>query len=294
VRVEIWNQLAARTGRIISREPNLQQVPRDWRTGFWVDPPKLWLKADLSQVEVVILSLVAQDCKLIDLIRRGQDVYVVVASHLFNVEPRRGEEEGLVTNPLRDVAKIIVLGTSYGLTVYGFVRQMRNELGKEFSLEEAQSFFDSFFEMFPGTAGYHARAAEQALELESVRTAGGTRRFLPPLLDDHDGNYWPSFEVRKKVLINTPIQGGQADLQIRAVNKFMGALPSGAETINLVHDEADIVLPTSEALRPTVQVIRAAFREAFAELYGPTLSPNIHFSIGQSWGETVPIDEPEA
>jgi DNA polymerase I-like protein with 3'-5' exonuclease and polymerase domains len=214
---------------------------------------------------------------------------VVVASHLFNVEPRRGEEEGLVANFLRAVAKIIVLGTSYGLTIYGFVRQMRNELGREYSLEEAQSFFDTFFEMFPGIASYHARAAEQALELESVRTAGGTRRFLPPLLDDHDGNYWPSFEVRKKVLINTPMQAGQADLQIHAVNKFMPALPSGVEVVNLVHDEVDAILPTSEVLRPTAQVIRAAFREAFSELYGTALSPNIHFSAGQSWGETEEI-----
>jgi hypothetical protein len=39
VRAAGWNQLAARTGRIISTKPNLQQVPRDWRTGFRVDPP---------------------------------------------------------------------------------------------------------------------------------------------------------------------------------------------------------------------------------------------------------------
>jgi DNA polymerase-1 len=289
VRASGWNQLAACTGRIISTEPNLQQVPRDWRTGFRVDPPKLWLKADLSQIEVLILAVVTQDQALIDLIRRGLDVYVVVAARIFDLEPRRGEQEGLVTDLLRDVAKPIVLGTSYGLTIYGFVRQMRNELGREFSLEEAQSFFDTFFEMFPGIAAYHAKAAENALVFDSVRTAGGTRRFLAPLLDDQSDSYWPSFEVRKKVLINTPIQGGQADLQIRAVNKFMLALPSGVKVVNLVHDEVDLIIPTRQALLPTAKVIQAAFREAFTELYGGVVSPNIHFSCGPSWGETEEI-----
>ena len=44
VRAAGWNQLSARTGRMTSTEPNLQQVPRDWRTGFRVESPKLWLK----------------------------------------------------------------------------------------------------------------------------------------------------------------------------------------------------------------------------------------------------------
>jgi DNA polymerase I-like protein with 3'-5' exonuclease and polymerase domains len=95
---------------------------------------------------------------------------------------------------------------------------------------------------------------------------------------------WPSFERRKKILINTPIQGGQADLQIKALNKFMPKLPAGVQVVNLVHDEADLIV-TPETLRPTVVVIRSAFQQAFAELYGDMLIPQIKFSVGQNWGE---------
>jgi DNA polymerase-1 len=288
VRPAGWNQLAARTGRIISTEPNLQQVPKNWRSAFRVDPSKLWLKADLSQIEVVILAVVTGDRALIDLFRTGKDLYVIVAAKLFNVAPHRGEVEGLVTDLLRDAAKIVVLGTNYGLTIYGLRRQMRDQLNLELSLEEAQAFFDGFFEMFPGIATYHEKALEDAKSTETVRTAGGQRRFLPPLLDDATDNYWPSLDRRRKVVINTPIQGGQADLQIRAVNKFMSKLPPGVEVVNLVHDEVDAIV-TTETLYPAIEVIRSAFREAFRELYGDVLVPNIKFSKGPSWGELEEI-----
>jgi DNA polymerase I-like protein with 3'-5' exonuclease and polymerase domains len=69
VRAAGWNQLSARTGRITSSEPNLQPVPRDWRTGFRVEPPKLWLKGDLSQIEMVLIAIVTGDRNLIELLR---------------------------------------------------------------------------------------------------------------------------------------------------------------------------------------------------------------------------------
>ena len=289
VRARGWNQLAARTGRIISSEPNLQQVPKNWRTAFRVDPPLLWLKPDLSMIEVVILAVVTGDPGLIDLLRRGDDVYVQVASRIFNVKPIRKEEKeekGCVTEALRDQTKPVVLGTNYGLTIWGLRRRFREEFDKEISLEEAQTFFDTFFEMFPGVAEYHARAAEEALVFDCVRTAGGQRRWLPALLEsDQEDNYWPSFERRKKILMNTPIQGGQADLQIKAVNKFMPKLPAGVQVVNLVHDEVDAILPSRDLLKPTIEIIRNAFCEAFSELYGDILIPSIKFSIGQNWGE---------
>jgi DNA polymerase I len=293
VRARGWNQLAARTGRIISTEPNLQQVPKNWRTAFRVDPPLLWLKPDLSMIEVVILAVVTGDSALIDLLRRGEDVYVLVASRLFNVQPFRKEKKGCVTDNLRDQTKPVVLGTNYGLTVWGLCRRFREEFDKELSLEEAQVFFDTFFEMFPGVAQYHAKAAEDALILDCVRTAGGQRRWLPPLLEsDQEDNYWPSFERRKKILMNTPIQGGQADLQIKAVNKFMPKLPAGVQVVNLVHDEADLIV-TPETLHPTVAVIRSAFQQGFAELYGDVLIPQIKFSMGQNWGELQELKRSE-
>jgi DNA polymerase I-like protein with 3'-5' exonuclease and polymerase domains len=290
VRAAGWNQLSARTGRMTSTEPNLQQIPRDWRNGFRVEPPKLWLKGDLSQIEMVLIAIVTGDENLIELLRSGRDVYVEYGARIFGKKAERGLGEDQITDLLRGVAKIPTLGISYGLTPFGFVRRIRDEPGMEFEIQEAQVFFETFFEMFPQIAAYHARAAEDALSLDHVCTAGGTRRWLPPLVEDHVGDYWPSFERRKKILVNTPIQGSGADLVIWAVNRFMSKLPAGVEIVNLVHDEVDAIV-TQETLQPTIEIITRAFQETFARFYpSSTLKPKIKFSVGPSWGETIPID----
>jgi DNA polymerase I-like protein with 3'-5' exonuclease and polymerase domains len=109
-------------------------------------------------------------------------------------------------------------------------------------------------------------------------------------VEDRDGDYWQSLERRKKILINTPIQGAGADLVIWAVNRFLHELPEGVEIVNLVHDEVDAIV-TGETLKATVDVITRAFEETFAGFY-PTseLVSKIKFSCGPSWGETVSID----
>jgi DNA polymerase I-like protein with 3'-5' exonuclease and polymerase domains len=236
--------------------------------------------------------LIAPDLKLFpQLPVPPRDVYAEYGARIFGKKPERGPGDDQITDRLRSVAKVPTLGISYGLTPFGFVRQVQNELGINYEIHEAPGFFKTFFEMFPQIAAYHARAAEDALSLDRVCTIGGTRRWLPPLMDDRDGDYWPSFERCKKILINTPIQGSGADLVIWAVNRFMNELPEGVEIVNLVHDEVDAIV-TGERLKATADVITRAFQETFAGFYPSSkLAPEIKFSCGPSWGETVPIDE---
>ena len=84
-----------------------------------------------------------------------------------------------MTDVLREVAKIPTLGISYCLTPFGFVRQIEEKLGIKYEIDEAEAFFEAFFEMFPEIAAYQTKAAEDALNAESVRTIGETRRYLP-------------------------------------------------------------------------------------------------------------------
>ena len=196
---------------------------------------------------------------------------------------------------LRKIAKIPTLGTSYGMTPYGFIRQIRDELGIEYSIEEAEEFFETFFEMFPGIAAYHRKAEEEAAFRVDVRTIAGTRRWLPALVGESSDDwelhkeYERSLRYRKNVLLNTPIQGSGADLIIWAVNQFAPQLPSGVEVINLVHDEVDLLV-TKENLGQTMELITTAFREVFIKFYPESpLAPSIKFSVGPSWGELEPI-----
>jgi DNA polymerase I-like protein with 3'-5' exonuclease and polymerase domains len=281
-----WNQLAARTGRLHSTVPNLQNIPREWRQAFRVEPPWLWLSADLSQIEMYILALHCQDTALIELLASGRNIYKEIAAQIFSLPSAEAIKK---TDLVYKVAKILTLGISYVLTIYGFVHQISNKLGVVYTLGEAQQFFDAFFSMFPGIAAAHAQAEVDALSLDCVYTITGQRRFLPPLLNDQDPNsgYWPSFERRKRILVNTPIQGSSANLLIHAVNKIMPQIPRGGwcEIVNLVHDEIDAIVH-QDALETTRTIIGTGFSEAFRELFGDRLAVKFAFSVGQSWADS--------
>jgi hypothetical protein len=109
-----------------------------------VEPPKLWLKGDLSQIEMVLIAIVTGDRNLIELLRSGRDVYVEYGARIFGKKPQRGPGDDQITDRLRSVAKVPTLGISYGLTPFGFVRRIRNELEMEFTIQEAQGFFETF------------------------------------------------------------------------------------------------------------------------------------------------------
>jgi DNA polymerase I-like protein with 3'-5' exonuclease and polymerase domains len=282
-----WNQLAARTGRLHSTVPNLQNIPKQWRQAFRVDPPWRWISADLSQIEMYVLALHCQDPALIDLLDSGHHIYRTVAGQVFGITDIDTIKK---TDPAYEVAKTLTLGISYVLTIYGFVRQILNKTGTVYTLEEAQRFFDTFFEMFPGILAAHKQAETDALTLDRVYTITGQRRFLPPLQDDQNpqSGYWPSFERRKRILVNTPIQGSSANLLIRAVNKIVPRLPAkGAKIINLVHDEIDLLVHEAQ-VEVVKEIVGTGFHQAFQELFGDRLNVKFAIGIGQSWAEANP------
>jgi DNA polymerase I-like protein with 3'-5' exonuclease and polymerase domains len=292
VRAAGWNQLSARTGRITSVEPNLQNLPRAWRHAFQAPPPFYWLTVDLSQIEVYVIAIHTGCQRMISILRDGKDIYVETAAHIFGLEPVRGPAPGQVTELYRDAAKPLVLGINYGLTVYGFIRQVHYMTGLEFTLEEAKEFFELFFELYPEIKAYHDHTLEEAQYADETRTLLDQRRFLPPLKDDRDERtgYWPSLEYRKRILLNTPIQSGACILLIGAVNWFLPRLPVSVQSINLVHDEYN-GLATKELLLPTYQLITEGFERTFKRFYGERLSVKVSGYAGRSWAEKNKLED---
>ena len=288
VRASGWNQIAARTGRLHSVKPNLQNIPRRWRKPFRTPDGCQWLKSDLSMIEMVIIALHYRCSPLRDLLAQGEDVYVHIAAGVFGKEPVRSEDE--VSELLRKVAKTLTLGISYMLGERTFIAQVRDQTGVEYTPEQASGFFANFFRMFPEIKQAHEQARIDALTVESVYTITGQRRFLPPLLDDQDPStgYWPSRERRARILVNTPIQGSCANLYIRALNLIIPRLPAEVEIVNLVHDEVDLIVPSGLELEAK-QIVTQGFQKAFRSLYGDQLPIRMEHMIGPSWAEGTVI-----
>jgi DNA polymerase I-like protein with 3'-5' exonuclease and polymerase domains len=292
VRSAQWNQLVARSGRIIPREPNVQQLPRKWRKPFRVLAPWFWLKMDLSQIEIYILAIHCQCPYLIELLQSGKDIYVLIAAEIFGKVPQRGEGKNQVSETLRETTKTLVLGIAYCLMHRSFIRRVeiatRPSFGVQgvlYSLEDAQQFYAKFFEMFPEVKLYQDRMFEDALTEDFVYTATGQRRFLPPLLDDEEPNgYSKSRSYRHHVLVNTPIQGGAACHYIRSINKLIPRLPAPVELVHLIHDEVGLLV-TQETAQATIEAVTLSFQEAFTEIFGSQLSVKLEPQLSGSWAK---------
>jgi len=232
-----YDQAVAATGRLSSRDPNLQNIPirtalgREIRSVFVAPPGHVILSADYSQVELRLLAHLSGDAKLIEAFRSGEDVHVRTAALIFDVAPEA------VTKEMRNRAKTINFGVIYGMGDAALAKQI------DVTRDEAGQFIEAYFARYEGVRKFMDETIVKARQGEAVRTLLGRRRFLPNL---HSANRGLRMEA-ERVAKNTPIQGTAADLmKLAMVNLGRGGVLTtlpGVKMILTVHDELVFEVP---------------------------------------------------
>ncbi len=222
-------QIGAATGRMASKDPNLQNIPiktelgRRIRHAFVASPGMALVSFDYSQIELRIAAILSGDEGLIEIFKNNRDVHAEVAARVFHVS---GED---VTYEQRRRAKIINFGLLYGMGV----NALQQGLGT--SRSEAQEFFDQYLAAFPKLAGYIEATKALANKQGYTETMFGRRRYL-------DGIKSPIPYVRaaaERMAINAPMQGSQADiikLAMIQIDKMIGESKDVYQLLQ-VHDE---------------------------------------------------------
>lgn len=223
-----FEQAVAQTGRLASKDPNMQNVPvrtalgREIRGCFEAADGNVLLSVDYSQIELRVLAHIADEPVLKEIFVRGEDVHSATASQVFGVPPEQ------LDVGQRSKAKMVNYGILYGLTDYG----MADRLGIE--REEAKEFIDAYFARFPAVKAYIDTTIEQAREHGFVMTMWGRRRQIPELKARNR-------QVRslgERLAVNTPIQGTAADILKLAMIRTARLLEGTAvRPILTVHDE---------------------------------------------------------
>lgn len=226
-------QTGAATGRMSSRDPNLQNLPaqsgfgEDIRRGFISSPGKVFVGADYSQIEMRLLAELSDDQNLIDIFKSGRDVHTEVAANVFGVTP------DAVTKEMRRAAKVINFGIIYGMGV----NALKTNLGG--TREEAQTFYNNYFASYPSIRNYFDNVIAEAKKTGYTKTLFGRRR------------YFPGFRSKLPFLIaaaeraaaNAPIQGtATGDIIKLAIIKIdqeliKRGLADSSQFILQVHDE---------------------------------------------------------
>ncbi|WP_407292235.1 DNA polymerase I [Morganella morganii] len=268
-----YHQAVTATGRLSSRDPNLQNIPvrtdegRRIRQAFIARDGYCIMAADYSQIELRIMAHLSQDKGLLKAFAEGKDIHRATAAEVFGVPLDE------VTADQRRSAKAINFGLIYGMSAFGLARQLGIPRG------EAQLYMDLYFERYPGVLEYMARTREHAAEKGYVETLEGRRLWLPEI-NSRNGMRRKAAE---REAINAPMQGTAADIikkAMIAVDDWLQKENIDALMIMQVHDEL-VFEVRKEQQAEMAEKIRGLM-EAAMKLDVPL---KVEAGVGANWDE---------
>jgi len=266
-----FTQNITATGRLSSKDPNLQNIPvrteegKRIRTGFIAPEGRMLVSADYSQFELRLAAILSNDQTLIDDFNHDIDIHTKTASEAFNVPMSQ------VTKAQRRAAKVINFGILYGMSVKGL-----SEAAK-MPIAEAKQFIDNYFKLRAPIKQKLGQILTQAREQGYVETFYGRRRPTP----DVKSSNFVIRQAAERAAQNMPIQGTEADLMKRAMIKVAGALPDGADLVMQVHDS--LIVECDNDLVPQVSQILQALMESVAPELKIKLA--VEVTTGHNWGD---------
>jgi DNA polymerase I len=266
-------QTGTATGRLSSRDPNLQNIPvrddngRRIRSAFRAQPGFELVSADYAQIELVLLAHLSEDPNLVDSFKAGVDVHKRTASLIFGVET------DAVTSDMRRVAKTINFGVMYGMSAFRLANELRIPRG------QAAGFINAYFETYAGVSRFIADVKERARENGYVETIMGRRRFIHAI---GSANKLERAGA-ERIAVNTPIQGSAADIVKKAMIRVDAALAKERMKTRLllqVHDELILESPVEE-----VAAARELVKREMESVIALKVPLKVSVESGASWGD---------
>ncbi|MBI4709309.1 MAG: hypothetical protein HY764_03860 [Candidatus Portnoybacteria bacterium] len=270
-----YDQLGAATGRLSSRNPNLQNIPiktdlgNEIRKAFVAEKGFLFLAADYSQIELRVVASLAQDKKMIGILKAGQDIHLATAAEVFETPLEK------VTPKMRQAAKALNFGVIYGMSIHGFAQAAGIESAK------AKIFIKKYFDEFKGVARYIETIKSQVADKGFAQTLFGRKRFLPEV----NSSAWNLRQAAERAAINFPVQGTAADLVKMAMVKIDSAFRLKSDKIKMLlqaHDELifEVRKDYIDESAPRIKNIM----ESIYQLPAPLI---VEIETGDNWGELM-------
>ena len=273
----------AATGRLSSKNPNLQNIPirtplgRRIRRAFVAGGADLALVApDYSQIELRVLAHVSGDPELTKAFKEGVDVHRRTAALGFGVP------ESAVTKEQRDVAKMLNFGIVYGMSDFGLAWRMG------MPRDEAQRFIDEYFKRYAQVRRYVLETKAFCIEQGYVETLLGRRRYIP----DMTSRVNAVRNAAERMAINMPIQGTAADIMKIAMSRVHRALHQSdlhARVVLQVHDELVAEVPRLE-----VERMARLLGDEMSGAYQLDVPLVVDVRFGPNWDEMERLEVPAA
>ena len=267
-----FNQLVTTTGRLSSKEPNLQNIPVRDELGkeirrFFIprDADHILVGADYSQIELRLLAHFSGCPALIRAYNEQEDIHTATAATVFGVK----KED--VTPQMRRSAKAVNFGIIYGISEFGLAKNLK------ISNAQAREYIRTYFEKYPEVKEYMDRNVAFAKEHGYVSTLLGRKRYIREL---KSSNYNQRM-FGERAAMNMPLQGSSADIiKVAMVNVFEKLRAGGfrSRLILQVHDE--LIIDCLKSEKDDVEKLLVYEMENAVRLKVPL---TVETEVGETW-----------
>jgi DNA polymerase-1 len=268
-----FEMASTNTGRLSSRDPNLQNIPvrsesgNKIRESFIADKGCKLISADYSQIELRLLAHAAKIEALQEAFRKNLDIHAATAAQMFGVSLDNVDSE------LRRKAKMINFGIIYGISAFGLASRLG--IGRE----EAAAYIKKYFEQYPGIENYMRKTVEFCRQHNYVETIWGRKCYIAGINDKNGAIR----QFSERAAINAPLQGSAADIIKKAMIVFADKIKSEnlkARMLLQVHDELIIEAPENEA-----EKVAAMLKKIMEGAVSLSIPITVDVGIGDNWRE---------
>ena len=263
-----YNLDIARTGRLSSSDPNLQQVPRGPTRSLFIakDKDHSLVIIDYAQIEPRIVAHYSEEPVLLQAFRDDDDFYSVVLIQMLDLKYTPQELKN--TKPeLRALAKTISLAILYGIGPSKLAAFMSKGLKKSIGYRQACSYIEGYFRNIPGFAAMRDRFQQEALDTGKVVNLLGRPVYMLPE------------EVYHKA-VNRQIKSSASDLCCYSQLKLKEQIKEmDAALIHLVHDEV-----IYEVAKKDVDKFTIIAKDVMENCFPLNVPLKVEVSVGQNWG----------
>ncbi len=269
-----FNQDVARTGRLSSSDPNMQNWPKPESDEFQLrgavicEPDEEMIVGDYEALEMRLLAAAAQEQKMIQIFLDGWDIHMGNASLMYEIPyedlvlAKKVDKE--VKKELDEIANanlapldreaafakahakmtayvtkcLVARGDAktigFGLNYGMKAGKLAGRLGC--TKPEAQAKINKYMATYPAVTRFYDESIEKARQTGYSFTLLGRRRFLPEIVSQNEMERWQA----ERQAVNTVIQGTAADAaKMAMVNIYESGLLDeyGAKMRSQIHDE---------------------------------------------------------
>ena len=257
------------TGRLSSKEPNLQNITREKedlpkiRRLFLPSEGRVFVQGDYSQAELRVITVLSGDPELTRIYNEGLDLHNIAAERFYGPD---------YTKEQRSKAKNMNFGVAYRQTAHTF--QEKHGIPES----EGSKFIEWWWRNFAGVAKWE-KEVEKLIDTEGVLESpfGNKRRFYLITKENQQASYREGIDFYP--------QNIASNFTVLSAIKLSSELdPSKAELVLTVHDSllADVV---ENYVYECGIIIRQVMESRPRDTLAWNLPFNVDIQSGPNWGE---------